>query len=53
LSTQRQKYQEFDPFRFIIYSEAMHAPVPAMNSRAPGAATTSAMTDSDSARVTR
>jgi glyoxylase-like metal-dependent hydrolase (beta-lactamase superfamily II) len=53
LSMQRQKYQEFDPFRFIIYSEAMHAPVSAMNSRATGAATTSAMTDSDSARVTR
>lgn len=24
----RQKYQEFDPFRFIIYSEAMNQPLP-------------------------
>jgi hypothetical protein len=24
----RQKYQEFDPFRFIIYSEAMKEPLP-------------------------
>jgi hypothetical protein len=34
LSQQRQKYQEFDPFRFIVYSEAMKSPVPAIH--APG-----------------
>jgi glyoxylase-like metal-dependent hydrolase (beta-lactamase superfamily II) len=34
LSQQRQKYQEFDPFRFIVYSEAMRSPVPAIH--APG-----------------
>jgi glyoxylase-like metal-dependent hydrolase (beta-lactamase superfamily II) len=34
LSLQRQKYQEFEPFRFIIYSEAMGAPVPTMSPRA-------------------
>jgi glyoxylase-like metal-dependent hydrolase (beta-lactamase superfamily II) len=31
LAQQRQKYQEFDPFRFIMYSEAMGSPVPAMH----------------------
>jgi glyoxylase-like metal-dependent hydrolase (beta-lactamase superfamily II) len=30
-STLRQKYQEFDPFRFSIYSELMAAPVPAVS----------------------
>jgi hypothetical protein len=29
-STLRQKYQGFDPFRFLIYSEWMAAPVPAI-----------------------
>jgi len=29
----REKYQEFDPFRFIVYSEAMNEPVPAMQMR--------------------
>jgi glyoxylase-like metal-dependent hydrolase (beta-lactamase superfamily II) len=38
----RQKYQEFDPFRFIIYSEAMNEAVPAMQPTwpAPGADST-------------
>jgi len=31
LSLQRQKYQEIDPFRFIVYSEALNAPVPKMH----------------------
>jgi glyoxylase-like metal-dependent hydrolase (beta-lactamase superfamily II) len=31
----RQKYQEFDPFRFIIYSEAMNLPVSALQFPAP------------------
>ncbi len=35
LSQQRQKYQEFDPFRFIVYSEAMKSPVSPVHAPAP------------------